>query len=129
MENQEQLTDLLAQHASWQNHILHFKGDLKAMKDELGMIVAKFSPREVPASTEHFQNQIILQKEVLDILRHDFKQYENQLESAMKNSGNPSEHLLSIRDAYNSRLNDFDKFYKELKNEFETFKNHESIPA
>ncbi len=129
MENQEQLSDLLSEHTAWQNQILHFKGDLKSMKDELGMIVSKFSPREVPASAEHFQNQFILQKDVLDIMRHDFKQYENQLEDAQRLDGIVTDHLITMRNAYRVRLSDFEKIYHDLKHEFDRFKKHESIPA
>jgi len=129
METQEQLADLLAEHAGWQNRILHFKNELKAMKEELGMIVSRFTPREVPASTEHFQNQIIVQKDVLDIMRHDFKQFENKVEDAQRTDGKVSEYLQSLCDAYRVRLSDYDKIYHEFKNEFASFKKHESIPA
>lgn len=129
MENQEQLTDLLAEHEGWQKQILYFKSELKSMKDELGIIVAKYSPRDVPASSEHFQNQIILQKDVLDIMRHDFKQFENQVEHAQRLDGNVSDYLIMMRNAYKIRLNDYDKIFNELKNEFETFKSKDAIPA
>ena len=129
MENQEQLTDLLAEHAGWQNRILHFKEELKTMKDDLGTIVAKFSPREVPASAEHFQNQIILQKDVLDIMRHDFKQFENQVEDAQRSNNKVTDYLLSLRNAYSVRLSDYDKIYHDLKNEFTSFKKYETVPV
>jgi len=122
MENNEQLADLHAEHASWQDQILHYKGGLKSMKDELGVIVARYTPRDVPASAEHFQNQFILQRDVLDIMRHDFKQYENKIEDAQKINSNNTEELSQVRNAYSIRLSDYDKIYHELKNEFETFK-------
>ncbi|MDQ3051891.1 MAG: hypothetical protein M3Q95_13485 [Bacteroidota bacterium] len=129
MENQAQLTDLLSEHEGWQKQILYFKSELKSMKDELGIIVAKYSPRDVPASSEHFQNQIILQKDVMDIMRHDFKQFENQVEDAQRLDGNVSDYLLMMRNAYKIRLNDYDKIFHDLKNEFEMFKRQEAIPA
>jgi hypothetical protein len=129
MENQEQLASLHAEHADWQNQIQHYKGELKSMKEELGVIVSKLAPREVPSNAEHFQNQFILQRDVLDVMRHDFKQYENQIESAQRNNGTSLEHLLQVRDAYQVRLKDYDKLYHELKNEFTAFKRGESVPA
>ena len=129
MEMKQELTDLLAEHSSWQNQILRYKGELKTLTDELGAIVSKYTPREVPASTEHFQNQFILQKEVLDIMRHDFKQYENQVEDAQRLDGKVTDYLLLMRNAYQIRLKDFDKIFHDLKSEFEIFKKHESIPA
>lgn len=129
MVNQEKLSDLLSEHAGWQNQILNFKAELKAMKDELGTIVSRFTPREVPASAEHFQNQFILQRDVLDIMRHDFKQFENKVEDAQKGNNEVSEYLSQMRVAYNTRLADYDKIYHELKNEFEVFKKQDIVPA
>ena len=129
MENNEQLADLHAEHASWQDQILHYKGGLKSMKDELGVIVARHTPRDVPASAEHFQNQFILQRDVLDIMRHDFKQYENKIEEAQKINSTSADPLLEVRNAYSVRLSDYDKIYRELKNEFESFKKEETITA
>ena len=127
MENHEKLADLHAEHASWQDQILHYKGGLKSMKDELGVIVARHTPRDVPASAEHFQNQFILQRDVLDIMRHDFKQYENKIEEAQKLNNSNSDQLLQVREDYSIRLSDYDKIYHELKNEFETFKKEETV--
>ena len=36
------------------------------------------------AELEHFQNQYIRQREVIDVLRHDIKQHENFLEKEAK---------------------------------------------
>ncbi len=127
MVNQEQVSDLLSEHAGWQNQILNFKGELKAMKEELGAIVSRFAPREVPASAEHFQNQFILQRDVLDIMRHDFKQFENKVEEAQRGNGVVTDYLSQMRVAYNSRLADYDKIYHELKNEFEAFKKQDTV--
>jgi len=129
MENHEKLADLHAEHADWQHQILHYKGGIKSMKDELGVIVARHTPRDVPASAEHFQNQFILQRDVLDIMRHDFKQYENKIEEAQRNNSPDQDNLVHIRDAYKVRLSDYDKLYNELKSEFESFKKGETITA
>jgi len=129
MDNQEQLAGLHSEHANWQNQILRYKGELQEMKVELAGIVSKLPPREVPAAAEHFQNQFILQRDVLDIMRHDFKQYENKIEFHQKSGNKTNDSLFGIRDAYKVRLSDYDKIFHELKNEFELFKKTDAIPA
>ena len=129
MENQSKLAGMHAEHAGWQNEIVRYKDELSTMKDQLAAIVAKHPPREVPASAEHFQNQFILQRDVIDRMRHDFKQYENRIEDEQKSGSEASGDLVKERDAYKSRLGDFDRLFHELKNEFEVFKANESIPA
>jgi hypothetical protein len=127
MEPNETLAELHSEHANWQNRIAEFKSDINGMGDRLGAIVAKFSPRDVPANVEHFQNQFILQRDVLDIMRHDFKQYENMIEAEQKENKLASNDLVSTRNAYLVRLNDFDRILNEIKSEFNSFEKEEVI--
>lgn len=129
MENQFQLPELHAEHAGWQTMIQGYKASIQSMKDDLAAIVARFSPREVPAHAEHFQNQLILQRDVLDRMRHDFKQYENRIEDEQSTGKIPSDELLQVRNAYLTRLGDFDKLFNDLRTEFGVFKSSESVHA
>ncbi len=129
MEQSEKLADLHSEHGDWQNRIAQFKSEIKGMSDRLGVIVSKFSPRDVPANVEHFQNQFILQRDVLDIMRHDFKQYENMIEAEQGKSQTASENLLQIRQAYHQRLQDYNRILKDIKTEFEVFEKEEVLSA
>ena len=129
MENQSQLAEMLTEHGRWQQQILKYKDALSEMKETLGVLVAKHTPRDVPANAEHFQNQFILQRDVLDRMRHDFKQYENRIEEAQSSETSVPENLLQVRQAYQARLADYDKLFTELKSEFQAFKKADTIPA
>jgi hypothetical protein len=72
------------------------------------------------AQLEHFQNQFIREREVIDELRHDIKQEENLLEKEMK------DHPVAIEHRYfkdhvelRGRFETFEKLYRELKQEFQ----------
>ncbi len=122
METTDLLRKMLNEHAAWQNKIGSFRTELKLLNQDLGGIVSKFKPREVPAKLEHFQNQFILQSEVLDIMRHDFKQYENLLEANIEKPGkNEIGSILESHQKHVNRLTDYEKLFKELKNEFSEF--------
>jgi hypothetical protein len=129
MEQPENLSDLHAEHANWQNQILGFRQEIGGMNDKLGLIVSKHTPRDVPAHAEHFQNQFILQKDVLDIMRHDFKQYENMIEAEQLKSNTASDGLLQLRNAYQIRLNDYRRILEDLKQEFSVFTKESSVPV
>lgn len=129
METPSNLANLHSEHANWQEHISRFKQDLKDLDGKLGNILSKFTPREVPPVAEHFQNQFILQKEVLDIMRHDFKQYENLIENEQKKSEIASAELVQMRNAYLTRLEDYKRILNDLKSEFATFEKEEIISA
>lgn len=129
MEKPENLSDLLGEHANWQNQILGFRQEIAAMNEKLSLIVSRHTPRDVPAHAEHFQNQFILQRDVLDIMRHDFKQYENMIEAEQLKNTTASKELLDMRNAYLVRLNDYRRILEDLQNEFIVFTKESSVPA
>lgn len=127
MEKPENLSDLHAEHSNWQNQILGFRQEIGGMNEKLGLIVSRHTPRDVPAHAEHFQNQFILQKDVLDIMRHDFKQYENMIEAEQLKNSTASGGLLQLRSAYQVRLNDYKRILEDLKHEFSDFTKESSV--
>ena len=129
METNEKLADLHAEHANWQDRISDFKDQIREMNDRLGAILSKLTPHDVPPLAEHFQNQFILQRDVLDIMRHDFKQYENLIENEQKKGGTASSELTQMSKAYKTRIGDFERILNELRNEFVVFEKEEIISA
>jgi hypothetical protein len=126
METQDLLTKMLADHNGWQQQITRIKEELKSLNNELAVIVSRFTPRDVPADVEHFQNQFIRQKEVLDILRHDFKQHENLLEALLKQPGKANvEDISALHHTQIQKLEDYIRIYDELKREFAEFASGE----
>jgi DNA gyrase/topoisomerase IV subunit A len=130
MENQEKISSFLREHAGWQNKISGFKGELARFSNDLGNVLLKITPRDVPANAEHFQNQFILQKEVLDILRHDLKQYENLLEANLEKPGrNSMNEIQELRELLASRMDDFQKIFNELEAEYAGFTREELVTS
>jgi len=126
METQDLLTKMLADHSGWQHQITRIKEELKSLNNELAVIVSRFTPRDVPADVEHFQNQFIRQKEVLDILRHDFKQHENLLEALLKHPGKANmDEITALHHTQIQKLEDYIRIYDELKREFAEFASGE----
>ena len=80
MDTQELLTELHTEHNRWQAKIKNYKDELKRWDEQLLNMVPRLQSDQQSRSLERFQNQILSQNEVLDIMRHDFKQYENEIE-------------------------------------------------
>jgi hypothetical protein len=129
METNEKLADLHSEHASWQERIHDFKEKIRQMNDRFGNILSKLTPHDVPPLAEHFQNQFILQRDVLDIMRHDFKQYENLIENEQKKGDVATPELSQMRIAYKTRIGDFERIWNDLSKEFLTFEKKEIISA
>jgi hypothetical protein len=70
---------LLTEHVNWLQFIDHGKVELKEMQARLAEMMPTFSAR-MAAKAEQFQNRFIRQREVTDIIRHNIKAHENDIE-------------------------------------------------
>jgi uncharacterized coiled-coil DUF342 family protein len=125
MESNEQLAKMHSEHADWQKKILYYREELNSLNSSLESYVQKVPPRDISPSIEHFQNQFIRQSEVLDIMRHDFKQYENRIEDAQNGQSTTIDKLDIERKSFLEQLNNFDKIFTDLKAEFSEFQKGE----
>lgn len=112
--------DLHHDQREWLNALAFYKEDIVILEHRLEDIVRRNTKQEVMAQVEHFQNQLIREREVIDELRHDVKQEENVLEKEAK------EHPVAIDHRYfrdhselRDRFDTFEKLYRELKQEFQ----------
>jgi hypothetical protein len=74
------LYQLHEEHKQWLNNLNFYKDEISIMQNRIAEIAGKYSSTEVLANVEHFQNQLIIQKEQIDILSHDIKLHEQALE-------------------------------------------------
>jgi hypothetical protein len=124
MHTKEQLMEMKSEHDEWQNKIRFYRDEIKQFNHHLGKVAQPGAPRELMASVEHFQNQFIRQSEVLDIIRHEFKQHENLIESLESDKQTePNEGIQKIHSVQREKLDQFEKIFHELRGEFNIFLN------
>jgi predicted RNase H-like nuclease (RuvC/YqgF family) len=124
MQLQTELSELHAEHDEWQDKIRSYRHEIHEMNTSLEEIVSKNPSTEDLVKVEHFQNQLIRQREVLDILRHNFKQHENLIEAKVENQNLSSiseQRLMENHKMYRHELYDFEKIFNDLKEEFDSF--------
>lgn len=117
----EQLNQMHSEHAQWQSKIKELKSQLLKCNDQLAEMVMAKPDTELLALIEHFQNQFTIQREVLDIMRHDFKQHENAIEAHQREEMNQLEKLNEFHIKSKERLDEYDRIFSELKDEFSNF--------
>lgn len=109
-------------HKTWLNYLAFYRDEMQIFQKRLEEVAVKNTAHEVLASIEHFQNQLILQKEQHDILRHDIKQYENRIEAEFEtnpilaNNRRPEE-----ESELSDRVETFSRLFHEMKDEFYHF--------
>lgn len=117
----EQLNQMHSEHAEWQSRIKELKSQIQKCNDQLADMVMAKPDSELMAQIEHFQNQFTIQREVLDIMRHDFKQHENAIEAHQRGEMNQVEKLNELHIKSKERLDEYNRIFSDLKNDFTSF--------
>ena len=125
MHTKEQLIELHSEHNEWQNKIKFYREELKKLNDHLAEIVSRKPSPDAMTSIEHFQNQFTIQNEVLDIMRHDFKQHENAIEAKHNNLNSNDPGLIENHESHKERLLRFEELFRDLREEFHGFTQKE----
>jgi len=113
------IDELHFEHRVWLNNLKFCKEEITIFEHRLEELVQRNTGKELLAELEHFQNQYIREKEVIDELRHDIKQHENFLEKESVEKPVAIDHRAfgdhaELRD----RMETFERLYDELKQEF-----------
>lgn len=110
------------EHKTWLNKLNFYRDELKIMKKKLEEVASKNTDRRVLALVESFQNQLIVQSNNLDEIRHEVKQYENRLEEKLVQNFNAAQH--STDEDYVNRKDEvksFERVFNELRHEIIQF--------
>ncbi len=107
-------------HQLWNNEIKFFADEVNIFESYLEEFVKKMQPehRDLMADLEHFQNQFIRQKEVLDELRHDIRLSEQKLSKEIQQGVRMTDEDKIQHQEMKERMETFRKIYRELKTEF-----------
>lgn len=118
-EKRKYIGDLHFEHQLWSNQLRFFQDELRVFEDRLAEVIERNSATEIRAEGEHFQNQFIREKEVIDELLHDMKIQEQELANYAKDHPVAIDHKY-FEDHFNleDRMAMFNKIYSELKQEF-----------
>lgn len=73
------INDLHFEHKLWTSQLKFEVDELGILQGRLEEVVQRWTDKEVLAQAEHFQNQFIRHKEVLDTLMHDIAGHEDGL--------------------------------------------------
>ena len=112
----------------WMNELNFYKEEICIFERHLEDLINDTDDVVAAAQVEHFQNQFIVQKEVIDEVRHKLNVSEKQLAGFVKAVSGMS--LDSFKMDNHPKLREemmtFRKIYTELKNDFRQFEAEQS---
>lgn len=117
------LQQLHLEHEVWLNELSFYRDEMRILDKYLLEIVSKNTGQDVLKGVEHFQNQFIRQREVLDELTHDIREQENKVITTLKSLNPIQIEKTKYEDHAGLRehVKTFQKLYGNLKAEFQDF--------
>ena len=119
------VTSLHLEYQLWIRELIFYKEEIKIFESNLESLIEKNTNKNMRAMVEHFQKQFILQKELIDHLKHDLHVSEKQLASFVHElSGARLENVrMDNHPQLRERIATFRKIYKDMKSEFREFES------
>ena len=122
MKTGEKLYTQHADHTEWMSKLKFYADEITLMKGRLGELASKNNQSDVLAQVEHFQNQLIVQKNNIDELAHTIKVDESSLEKEVNKNPVAVDHReMPSHSKEKEAVDAFEKNFNELRAEFKTF--------
>ncbi|MCK8143034.1 hypothetical protein MW871_14145 [Flavobacterium sp. I-SCBP12n] len=122
MENKKTIDHLHEEHKTWLNKLLFYKDELVIMEKRITEIAEKNTSVEVRSLVDHFYNEITIQREEIDIIKHDINSHEAFLNIALsKKHVNLEDEKLQDHKKHRESIAIFEKLFKELREELIDF--------
>ena len=122
METKKTIYQLHEDHKIWLNKLAFYKDEILIMRNRISEVAKKNTSKEVLAFIEHFQNQLIVQKEQIDIINHELNLHEKELEAAAdKNRTAIDKQKFNDHPKHRDAVNMFEKIFNDLRKELINF--------
>lgn len=118
METTKTIYQLHEDHRTWLNKLAFYEDEILIMKSRITEIAKKNTSKEVLSFVEHFQNQLIVQKEQIDILNHDINSHESSIEAKVNKKGVASgDKKFFDHTEQREKIENFEKNFNSLRKE------------
>ncbi len=108
----------------WLKALDFYKNELRFWRKHLSHVVVSNTNKDILREAEHFQNQVIIQVDQIDLLHHDVKQFENKLDEefeAVSKGGKLSQQIIEVEVSLRERMKTFEHIYVDLKHDYYSF--------
>jgi hypothetical protein len=120
--DQKYIYDLHTDHQTWTANLAFYADQLKIMQERLLEVSSKNTIAEVKIKVEQFQNRFLIQRNELDILRHDIKIAEEALQIEIKENPVAIDHRKVNDDAsLRERADTYTQLFGDLRDDFNRF--------
>lgn len=122
MKTEDKIYTQHAENSQWLNDLKFYDDEIGILKNRLAEIAAKNNHKDVLASVEHFQNQLIVQKQNIDEIMHAVKSNEAAMQKNIAANPVSADHRhISYHGREKEMVSSFEKNFNALRSEFKNF--------
>src|ERR1700751_1831830 len=111
-----------AENATFMEKLFFYKDEIAIMRNRIAEVASKNSSKDVLAQIEHFQNQLIVQADNIDRIKHDVAQCERNLKANINKNETATDHRKVANHAFErEQVEIFEKNFNELRQELKKF--------
>lgn len=109
-------------HSGWLKKLEFYNDEIKLIQKRLEEVTSKNTASEVRKKVEHFQNQLIIQKNNSDDLHHHIRREEKELQGMIKKNPVSTDHMKAEdHSEERDKMKFFEKNFNQLRKEFNAF--------
>jgi len=110
------------EHTEWLNKLSFYGDEISVMQKRIEEIAQKNTAKEVKIKIEHFQNQLLIQKNNIDAFKHNIKDDEKLLKNnIMKNETAVDHRKVEDHSKEREDIEGFEANFNSLRKEFNLF--------
>ncbi|MBC7922579.1 MAG: hypothetical protein H7Z75_15975 [Ferruginibacter sp.] len=122
MENQTNISDMHAEHRQWQQDLAFYREEMTIFGDRLREVVSKNPPPDVVTWVVHFQNQFVIQNQMIDEILQSVRSHEHEMKQLIEQGTQAVDgRLVGHHAEARGKVQVFSRLYHALKNDLNQF--------
>lgn len=122
MEVKKQIFDLHQELQIWKKQLAFYKDEIAIMKNRLDQVAERNTKIDILSKVSHFENKILIQKDEMDKLLHEFNIEGGAIESNIVANPIASDHrTMEDHGDLREKMQTYEQIFEELRDEFTEF--------
>ena len=118
----EYLTTAHADDLQWRKDLDFYKDQISVLRKRIEEVNSKNTSKEIKMLVSHFENQFIINSELIDELKHEINLKEDTIAEDVKNNPTAYEHRVMHKyGELKGKMIIFERLFAELKKSFNKF--------
>ncbi len=111
----EYLKTAHANDLKWKKALQFYKEEIILMRNRLSEVSSKNTSKEIRMVISHFENQFIINSELIDELAHEINLREDKISAELKSNPVAYEHRVMEYSKLNGKIEIFEKLFAQMK--------------